>query len=59
MSRASRRLIVLAALMLVTTLAGCGDTGNGYGSVQGGTGRAPGAPPAGQATVRATATTPR
>jgi hypothetical protein len=39
-----------AALVLVLAglLAGCGDTGpSGTSNVQGGTGRAPGAPPAG------------
>jgi hypothetical protein len=39
---------MLVVLVLAGLLAGCGDTGpSGTSNVQGGTGRAPGAPPPG------------
>lgn len=57
----------LLALLVGVSLAACGDTGtSGTTNTQGGTGRAPGAPPTDRApaptpqtTARATATTPR
>jgi hypothetical protein len=50
--------MVVAMLAVVMVGAGCGNTGDsGYSSVQGGSGRAPGAPA--QTTVRPTATPAR
>jgi hypothetical protein len=41
-------MLLVAILVLAGLLVGCGDTGpSGTSNVQGGTGRAPGAPPAG------------
>jgi hypothetical protein len=46
--RAGAALVLLLAGLLAGLLSGCGDTGpSGTSNVQGGTGRAPGAPPAG------------
>jgi hypothetical protein len=57
MRPAGRLLAVL--LIGAALLAGCGDS-TGYGNVQGGTGRAPGAPPApAQQTPAGTATATR
>ncbi|HEX2034711.1 MAG TPA: hypothetical protein VHS99_11045 [Chloroflexota bacterium] len=47
-----------AALLAVVLCAACNETGP-YGSTQGGTGRAPGAPPTPAATAAPTATAPR
>ena len=56
-----RPTLAATCLLLVVTLAACGDTGNGgTTNTQGGTNRAPGAPPPGaQQTLRPTATTAR
>jgi hypothetical protein len=59
LDRGRRRLLLLAfALTLTLTLAACGEAGStGTTNVQGGTGRAPGAPPAdAQATPARTST---
>jgi hypothetical protein len=61
--RRGSSVLLLTFLLLTPLLAACGETGpSGTTNVQGGTGRAPGAPPAGvQATPAGTptATAPR